>query len=178
MAATYFADRLAELLAASVVALEVSRTGVAVPSRQYISHGRPAVDFCQTGILVVYGDAPSIQLRGPNPRQDIAEQAGQFMLMAIAEMFVEMWRCVPNLDDTGVAPTAAQLTASATQLAIDAHALWTGLVRAQTGGTLFPAGMSNVRAEFGDPTPIGPQGGMAGWRMKVRYPMSDLGPVL
>lgn len=174
--ASYFADRLTELLAASVVALEVSRTGVAVPSRQYISHGRPAVDFCQTGILVVYGDAPSIQLS--KPRQDIAEQAGQFMLMAIAVMFVELWRCVPNLDDTGVPPTATDLTSSATQLAVDAHALWTGLVRAQTGGTLFPTGMPNVRAEFGDPTPIGPQGGMAGWRMKIRYPMSDLGPIL
>lgn len=174
--ATYFSTRLTELLAASVVALEVSRTGIAVPSRQYVSHGRPAVDFCDTGILVVYGDAPSIQLS--RPRQDIAEQAGQFLLMAVAEMFVEVWRCVPNLDATGTPPTAAALTTSATQLAVDAHALWTGLVRAQTGGTLFPAGMPNVRAEFGDLMPIGPQGNMAGWRMKIRYPMSDLGPVL
>lgn len=174
--ATYFSNRLTELLAASVVALEVSRTGIAVPSRQYVSHGRPAVDFCDTGILVVYGDAPSIQLS--KPRQDIAEQAGQFMFMAIADMFVEVWRCAPSLDDTGGAPTATALTASATALAVDAHALWTGLVRAQTGGTLFPTGMANVRAEFGDVTPIGPQGGMAGWRMRVRYPMSDLGPVL
>lgn len=174
MAATvYVSGRLGELYTAALAGLTLARTGNAVPTRTYHSHGPPAVDFCEEDMLAVYLDNPAVGEDGPSVR--IAENTGPVKRMPILRMCVELWRCVPTVDELGNPPTAAALLASADGLANDMWALDTYL-RANAA-TLFPTGMAGtVVPNFSDPVPLPPHGKMAGWRWRVQVPVSDAGP--
>lgn len=174
MPTTYLSGRLSELLTAATAGVTLARTGNAVPSRIYVSHGPPAVDFCDdNGLLAVYLDNPAVGLDAPSVR--IAENTGPQKRMPVLRMCIELWRCVPNLDEQGNAPTAAVLTASANGLANDLWALDTYLRANQA--TLFPTGLAaTVIPNFGDPIPRTPSGNVAGWLLRVQVPVSDAGP--
>lgn len=175
--ADYLEDRAHELLTAATTSLTLARTGNAVPSRIYLSHGPPAVDFCTAdGLLTVYADTPAIKL--VDPKADRSKNVGQIFTLPIYRLVVELWRCVPNLDAEGTPPTAAALDASATGLLRDLHALQTGLFLHKWAGTLFPAGMGCADPEISDPIPRNPEGSVAGWLIRVAIPLNDAGPVL
>lgn len=177
--ASYLSARAQELLTAAQAALTLARTGNAVPARVYRSHGPPAVDWCNQDLLVVYLDNPAEKLSNPAQGRAAQVSPGEYLQMPIARFVVELWRCVPTIDSQGTPPTATALDTSASGLQIDIHALVTGLRLAQTGGTLFPgAGLGCGDPMFGDPVPLVPQGAMAGWRIRVEYPMNDAGPSL
>lgn len=171
---TYLSSRLGELLTAATAGVTLARTGNAIPSRVFVSHGPPAVDFCtDDGLLAVYLDKPAVNLDEPSVR--ITEQVGPKKRMPILRMCIELWRCVPNLDEQGTPPTVTALTTSANGLANDLWALDTYL-RANKA-TLFPTGLaSTVIPNFSDPVPRNPSGNVAGWLLRVQVPVSDGGP--
>lgn len=172
-ATTYISSRLGELFTAAQAGLTLARTGNAIPTRIYHSHGPPAVDFCEEDLLVVYLDNPAVS--DDNPSQRIAENSGPQLRMPVLRMCIELWRCVPTLGADGTPPTVAALTTSADGLANDMWALDTYLRVNQA--TLFPTGLgTEVIPNFSDPAPLNPQGKMAGWRWKVQVPVSDAGP--
>ena len=173
MGTTYISSRLSELLTAAQAGLTLARTGNVIPSRVYVAHGPPAVDFCAEGLLVVYLDNPAIGEDGPSVRK--AEAVGPTKRMPILRMCIELWRCVPNVSDQGIPPSETDLTTSANGLANDMWALDTYLRVNKL--TLFPTGLgSTVIPNFSDPVPLPPQGGMSGWRWRVQVPISDIGP--
>ena len=174
MATTYVQSRLGELLTAATAGLTLARTGNAIPSRLYVSHGPPAVDTCaDDGLLCVYLDTPAVSLANPELRN--AQQSGQFRMMPVLRMIIELWRCVPIPDGQGTPPTAAALTTSANALANDMWALLTYLETNRS--SIFPTGLAaTVIPNRGDPVPLPPKGGAAGWRVKIDTPINDGGP--
>lgn len=170
---TYVADRLLELLTAAEAGLTLARTGNPIPTRNLRVHGEPAVDVCDdNGLLVVYSASPAVRLT--DPRANDARNKGPHHFVPVLRMVVELWRCVPAVDDDGV-PTVTELDASAAALANDMWALVTYLGARLDG--IFLTGLgAKVLAELGDPIPLGPRGQAAGWRLTVEIPVSDAGP--
>lgn len=172
-ATTYVGDRLLELLTACQAGLTLLRSGNAIPSRNLRTHGPPAVDLCvDDGLLAVYLDSPAVLFDRPSVRD--ARGVGQRHYEPVLRMVVELWRCVKGLDDSGHV-TVADLDQDASDLADDMWALVTYL-GARLDST-FPTGLGGkVVMTLGDPVPLPPRGGVAGWRLSIQVPVSDGGP--
>lgn len=173
--ADLLATRLQELKAAAQASLTLARTGNPIPTRVYRSHGRPAVDVlcaADDGLLAVYLADPAVDLQRVEHGRAI--NVGQHGYMALVRAVVEIWRCVPTQTSSGP-PSATALDVSAEELARDGHALWTGLHLRREAGTLFPTAGNKVESRIGDPKPLAPRGGAAGWQITVEVGTTDVG---
>lgn len=71
-------------------------------------------------------------------------------------------RCVPAVDDIGNPPTVAAIQTSSEALLVDLGLMLAGVYR-------FLADSPQGLATAGNAEPLGPDGGLAGWRVPVTY---------
>jgi hypothetical protein len=125
------------------------------PERQFFGHGSFAHDCELVAVSVL-----SIEVDQP----DLAAGSQACALVPIVNLQLTVLRCYPTVADD--APTAAALTAASSTLADDAVAISGDLLDRWSADTLFPtAGVHCDRVDFGDLRPVGPEGGIAGWRV-------------
>ena len=139
--------------------------GVALPDRQYISHGPPAWDC---SLLAVY------QQRGFGHSGNIATETLEPILPHSSHVLrgalfaVELVRCYPDVDSSGtevVLPSAAAMEAGSEELLIDEQLIHNSLLAAEKAGQL---GTACHEVAYGDWQPLGPMGGLAGGLLVVR----------
>ena len=118
-----------------------------LPERRYVSHGQPPVEDCD-GVLVVW--LPQVETR-----QVAARDAGQ--TMRVAGLAIDVWRCWPTGDTHP--PKVSDLSEAALTLVDDVDRLTEGLA-----GFLADRCAS---VEWRAAQPLGPLGGLAGWRLQV-----------
>lgn len=133
-------------------------------TRKYFCHGRPAWDCTQLTVHVerVFLAEPGMSDR---PVKKIKPNGG---FAHAATFVITLATCVPcpDTDDGEVAPSAADLDAAYVALADDGWLVWRDTARAIAGGTLF-TGVACESVTVGDATPLGPEGCMAAWQVKV-----------
>lgn len=150
MDSTLVRDLLTDLRAAAVGVLTDP------PARQYAGHGNFAHD-CE----LVAAHVTSIRAEQP----DGARGAPGCALVPVVTLQLTVMRCYPAVDGDGI-PDADELTAATLVLADDAVALSGGLLDLWAAGTLFPTVDFHCdRVEVGVLEPVGPGGGVAGWRI-------------
>lgn len=161
MPADYLQILASDLLAAALAGLAPARTGNPEPDRVYISHGAPAWDDCDgSGQLSVWvGPIQHVQVALGNVCQ----------IRPSAPLCVTLLRCVPTMNDDGSPPSAAALTASAGELNRDVWSLLTELYA-------FAAALGCDMVDVGSAEPLGPEGGLAGWRVCLDVLLNDSGP--
>lgn len=126
-----------------------------------ISHGPPAVDFGVCSLLAVYLAGVTPRQLTSNPR--VTENCAQ---VPQGRFGFEVWRCAPALPSGADEVTAASLAALA-----NACAIWNGITQRRGDGTLLPPGPPAITAMV-SMTPVGPQGGMAGWQILLDVELS------
>jgi len=161
MPADYLQTLALDLLAAAEAAVDVARTGNPNPDRVYVAHNEPAWDVCDgTGQLSVYvGPIISTQVTLGNVCQ----------VRPAAPFCVTLLRCVPTMNDDGTPPSAAELTTSAGVLNSDIWSLLNGLYD-------FATDLGCDMVDVGEALPLGPDGGLAGWRVCLDVLLNDPGP--
>lgn len=163
--AAYIHDLAEALLASAVAGLAPSRTGHKAPGVTYVAHGAPAWDGCDQ--LAVW--VGPITLRGV--AGVAAGRSGVPTALPVAAFTIDLARCVHEPDARGNGPTAAALASDAALLNRDAWCLHTGVSRDL--GDVF--GGCRV-IEPGEMIPLGPEGGLAGWRWPIVVSLNDGGP--
>jgi len=122
-------------------------TGRDLPERRYVSHGQPPVEDCD-GVLAVW--LPQVETR----------QVGSSDAMVtrrVVSLAVDVWRCWPTGD--AHPPEVRDLSEASLVLADDVDRLTAGLA-------LF-LGERCGPVEWRAAQPLGPLGGLAGWRLQV-----------
>lgn len=131
--------------------LALTVTGRRLPERRYVSHGQPPVESCDGLLAVWFGQ---VETRQVGPRDaDVTRR--------VALLCVDVWRCWPTGDTQ--APTVAELTQASRVAADDVDRLTAGL------GVWLADECGPV--EWRPALPLGPQGGLAGWRLQVTVPV-------
>lgn len=136
-----------DVLAECEQLLDQTVTGRDLPERRYVSHGQPPVEDCD-GVLVVWW-------ANVDTRQIGIREADQ--TVRVAGLVVDVWRCWPTGDTHP--PTVAELSEASLTLADDVDRLTSGLA-------LFLGGRCGP-VEWSPAQPLGPLGGLAGWRIQV-----------
>lgn len=140
----------ANLLALADDSLDPALTGQDVPGRQFIHHGQPVIEFCETGTLAVWYDAISTRQVG---RSDAMQR------QLVATFSIDLWRCWPI--GNNIPPSLETVEEAVRLLHTDVWCLVNGVQRGFDGLT----GCELV--QFQEVRSLGPLGGMAGWRMPI-----------
>ena len=127
-------------------------TGRDLPARRYVGHGEPPVESCAGLLAVWFGPLEVRQISRGDTRQ----------VRRVASVNVDVWRCWPTGDRE--APTVDELTGASVMVADDCDRL--------TGGLPVWASDGCTNVEWRPALPLGPNGGMAGWRIPL---LIDLG---
>ena len=145
---TTFSTVALNLLSAAAAALAPD-----APSRQFVSHNAPAWDLCEEDQLTVH-------LGNTTFRQPRDDKMGPSMARPL--WVLQLVRCVPGPSNSGAAPSADALTASATGLLDDFDAIQAA-VRADPAGIF-----GGCRAvQFGQAVPLGPAGQVGGYSWPI-----------
>lgn len=172
MGADYLDTIAGDILAAALVGLAESRTGIAPPDRVYVSHNIPAVDPCAgNGQLTVH--LAGLRLQSVANRPAVPRQ---LLIQPIGDFVIQLWRCHPAFTIGGEIPSAVELDAAGGQLLTDLWCMETQLFYEQREETLVSVNCQRV--EIGAATPLGPQGSAAGWAIPVTVALSDAGPTV
>lgn len=159
MAAADLQDLAEAVLAASGEILDT--TGNPEIARAFVSHGPPALDCCNQ-LAVHVAQIGEAATQAGNVLQPGLRHA--FARVNLTTLFITVTRCHSVIDEDGVPPSPAELTAAAATLNSDAWALWNGLYRMQDD--LFDA---CDLVFFDGIVPLPPQGGCAGYVMAIRF---------
>jgi len=162
MPADYLQLICVDLLGASAIALDVTRTGNPNPVRQLVTHGEPVWDLgdhCESQLAVWHG---------PILHRQVA-QGRVCQILPLSTFYVEIVRCVPVQRDDGSAPSPDVLTDSADELNRDAWSLLTDLY-------VWAADRGCDEIDFGPAETVGPLGGIGGWRVAITVSLNDSGP--
>jgi len=180
MDANYLNTIAADLLDSALDGLDITRTGIEPPARQYRAHSRPAVDICTEtegrGQISVYLD-PSRALTfatspASTPGRATSAAVPHMQLVApIATFVVEWWRCHPAFAIGGQIPSADDLDDAATLLGRDLWCVTQQFLAEWKAGTLISVGCRSI--DIAAVSVLGPQGGAAGWTVSVRAGCSD-----
>lgn len=180
MGASYLFDLADTLLDTAVASLSEARTGLAPPTKTYVSHTDPVADYdgcCAEahgyggGILTVHAGS---DIGDPLDFAPLDGTQGCGMRMR-ARFTITVLRCVPTIDSHAV-PDAATLDASAQRLLTDLWCLVAGLMTARSDETwpgTLGASCRDVLLE--DVMPLEPEGGCAGWKVTVSTLVRDAG---
>jgi hypothetical protein len=139
------------ILAECEALLSPSLTGRSIPARRYVSHGQPPVESCD-GLLAVWSSSLETRQIG---RSDID------ITHRVILLNVDIWRCWPTGDSQP--PTLDELTNASLMVCDDVDRLTKGL------GVYLAEYCGPV--EWRPALPVGPLGGMAGWRITVMVPV-------
>lgn len=149
MDATVAQALLADLLSKSAAAL------TSPPTKQYVAHGSWAHD-CECLVVSLADGSFEPLARALTPQ-----------IPHVVVEIVLLRDCWPTIDGDGV-PASTETQTAALALAADFGALLGGLGDDYAGGSLFPtAGIGCTDVQFLSTTPIGPEGGIAGWRLRL-----------
>lgn len=141
--------------------LAPERTGRVLPDRRLVEHGTPAVPP-GTEQLTVHID--HVEWRG---FRLIQSTPGSKMLMAVADVRIQLWRCVPTIDGSATGVPADEARASAAQLNVDVWCLGEAVAEASQSTR---AEWATVRVGDVQPsrsTALSKQGASAGWEIGV-----------
>lgn len=149
----------------------LTAAGLTVPGRVLLMHGGFGGIAFDCDLLAVTFDAvrPSggvLMFTNPDPSCQI---------VPVADLSVVLLRCVEALTSAAEIPDADAMDAETEALNADGFALVRYLLDQWRAKTLFPtARITAYRdVQFGDLTPVPPQGGLAGWRLPVSVQLSD-----
>ena len=181
MAVGYLATMGDALLQAAADALVAATTGHPAPSSVYLSHDKPSLldHCCDDGVLTVHLEFSE---------HDTPFIAGQLSLGSpaggrpCAVQFQPNWvitlgRCSPTFDPDGEVPTVATLDAAAEDLLVDLWAIITELYDRSFDCTLFPGMTQCQDFRILSTNPLPPEGGCAGWEIRVQTGTNDTGPI-
>jgi hypothetical protein len=156
-------EAAAALLVAAGEVLEDS--GVAVPERQVITVGPPALDCCeQVAVAVIDGRDAQI---GP---QDEAGRMQACMTMNLAGLRVTVTGCVPTTSESGDPPSPTRIIEASTDLYAQGWTLWCGLRSRLAAGVVFDEATDLARSYILGPLlPLPEQGGCAGFTCDVLF---------
>lgn len=173
MTVSYLADQADAILAAALAGLAEATTGHAPPSTTIVTHGPPAGDVCDDGLLAVYLDTVThLPLRGSQNTDHSC------LLVAEPVFVVVLLRCVPGLNDSRVdpLPNPDDLDDSAGELLVDLWALLTELYDRIAANTLLPDldDPCDITIDFARHIP--PEGRTAGWELRLTMSANDTGP--
>lgn len=183
MTVTYLAECAEAILDAAFAALVEATTGRPAPTQVFVSHGPPAWDnCCNGGQLTIHLDAlthtPEDVTTSGIPGLGTSPQFG-CSILAAPVFVVTLLRCVTGPGDTiaDAIPSPAALDDDAQDLLADLWALLTEFYDRILACTLTP-GLTDCRDAFiGAVAPVGPEGGCAGWEIRVTITANDSGPV-
>jgi len=144
---TVMYDLAADTLEEATRLLDPNVTGRSLPARRYVSHGQPPVEFCD-GLLAVW--------LGPLDTVQVGQAVGH-QTRRVITMSVDVWRCWPTGDSHPVPPE--DLSNVSLMLADDLDRLTVGL-SGWLSSRCGPVSWSPAQS-------LGPNGGMAGWRLSV-----------
>lgn len=171
--ADYLHERAQDLLDDSLLGLAAARTGHAVPSRVYVSHGTPAVDVCEgsTGQLTVH-----LFPSRPIIMTSLAKDGRRQCLVRLTANFrVQVWRCALSVDDDG--PVGATALGDIDEvLSRDLWSLLTYLHAQRAAGQLFDGVSTCDVVTIGEPRLLEESGLAAGWEVPVTLDLNDAGP--
>jgi hypothetical protein len=139
----------------------VAEFGAAAPDRRYLAPGPLAAwdgeHLAVSCTQVLPGTSDSSGRAGGLP----AHQAGAMQLpRAVYE--ARVLRCFPTVDDSGHPPTGAAIQAASETILADLGLLLAGVYR-------FLGASPQGVATAGQAEPLGPEGGLAGYRVVVTY---------
>jgi hypothetical protein len=154
---------LADLLA-DVVA-DLTDNGQYLPDRQYVSHNAPAWD-CE--LLTTHWERVALQDRADAPGSHRARVAGTRQEIACIITYII---CVPTGDDANPLPDTALLNDSAETIVNAGWVTYQGLTCRFFNKTLLTDQRFRI-THFGQLQPLGPQGGMGGWRLQLTVELS------
>jgi hypothetical protein len=137
----------AQVLEECEALLALPVTGRRLPERRYVSHGQPPIEECD-GALVVWFSQVDVRQVGPRDA-DLTNR--------VVAVNIDVWRCWPTGDVR--APSAEELSAASAVVADDCDRLTLGL----SGWLANRCGPVEWRPAL----PLGPQGGLAGWRLQA-----------
>jgi hypothetical protein len=144
-----------------LLAAMVTEFGAAVPARRYLAPGPLAAwdgeHLAVSCTQVLPGASDSSARAGGNP----SRQAGS-MQMPRGVYEARILRCVPTVDDGGRPPTAEAIHAASVALLTDLGLLLQGVYR-------FLADSPQGVATAGQADSLGPEGGLAGYRVLITY---------
>lgn len=176
MSKTYLYDIADDILDVAADALAQTRTGHKTPVRSNVSWGAPPNDGFDddcTGQLTVHLDSPQ-----PSLSHDFVRTFDKqdHMIVVKAHYTITLFRCVPQLDDDGGAPTSEALAQSAQDLLTDLWCLMTGLYAALQTHTLYTGQQRSNDVSIGLVQSLDPQGGYGGFIVRLSVLLNDPGP--
>lgn len=164
---TWFGDFLEQILTKAASFLATPAT------RENVSHGPPSWDCGDQLTVHVDKIRPSgpLTLTQRTPR-------GSKEVVTVADVVVTLLRCVTGVAENAhwatnpsIIPDPTVLDSEARALANEARALWFGLLGEAIAGTLFKD-LFDVSFLFRDCVPIGPNGGLAGWKLTMEVALA------
>lgn len=175
MTVEYLADVAGDLLVAAEAGLALATTGHAPPANVYVTHGPPTGDWCcEDGELVVWLETMTPQLP---PTAGSFPVPNTCAILWDATYVIALHRCWPTRPD-GKPPTPGELDSAATDLLADLWAILTELYdRARAGNLLGGQECKDVTFEGATIAETQPEGGCAGWEIRVTVRANDGGPV-
>lgn len=168
----------AELLAAAASILAGTPAGA--PANQYVAHGPPAYDCCDSLIVSVgtlqYGNFS----RAPRNSQAPGYVDPRAMVVPIVPLAITVLRCANKqaLPSGGLAVRNASLAAINSDAQIvyrDGWSLFCGINKMTRGQTLF-AGLPCRAFEIDGALPISPEGGCLGWTLDLNVQLDGFDP--
>jgi hypothetical protein len=164
----------AELLAKSAAIL--AGTAAGAPSNQYVSHGEPPYDCCDTLTVHVgmlrfgsfkLGADGSTGVRDP-----------KMPVVPVVPLVVTALRCQRAQAQGGLQitlPSPSLMAADAATIMADGWSLFCGINNAQRAGSLF-AGYPCRPFEVDPALPVAPEGGCLGWTLSVQVALDGFDP--
>jgi len=138
------------------------------PCRKCVVFGPPVWDDCCSGQLTIWVERIYVAAKFPQtdgqPITCAAPLAADFVLQLI--------RCVPTVDDNGVAPSCEAISASAAKIYQEMYIVERALL------CCLAAFKKNRAFVMKDMRPIGPQGGCAGFEVRFTVEMIDPIPAI
>lgn len=131
-----------------------------LPDRRYVTNGLLIWDDCESLAIMVensYGTEA-------DPTQELSDPMGMAFAMRGTSLGVALLRCVPDIDDNGAPPSAAEIEGAAELILTDAMAVFNTLVAAQVSGQLATC----TGLAFDRWTSEGPAGGLGGGVTRFR----------
>lgn len=169
MALAHLNDVANDLLTAAEDALTTH--GLTVPGRVLLMHGgfQNIAWDCDTLAVTVDGirfSGRALQDSNPDPTCQV---------VPVVDLSVVLLRCVTALNEHGDIPDSDRIDSETEALNLDAFGLVRSLLDQWAAKTLLPAaGITALREiMFSDVLPVGPAGGLAGWRLPVQVQLSD-----
>lgn len=167
---------LATDLLASAVAVLAGTPGGA-PSTQYVSHGPPPFDCCDT-VTVHVGTltyAPGISRTAP---QGGAQADPKMPIVLVVPLTITALRC-QNAQPAGglqiTLPAASAMQADAQAVYADGWSLMCGIRKRILDNTLFPGHPCRIW-DFDNVLPVSPEGGCLGWTMSLYVALDAFDP--